>query len=208
MLDAGLREPPALRWALLGGRADPRVLWSSAPEPAVPVAPTYGMTEACSQIATFGWALPGTELAISEQGEVLVRGATVSPGALSADGWLHTGDLGDLDESGELSVSGRLSDVIVWGGENVAPVEVEEVLRGHPAVADVAVFGRRDPEWGEAVVAAVVVRDGARVDPVELQNHCADHLARFKVPKTITFVSSLPRTASGKLLRRELGDVA
>jgi O-succinylbenzoic acid--CoA ligase len=205
VLDAGLREPPALRWALLGGGPIPAALLERAGAHGVPVAPTYGMTEACSQIATFGWPLPATELAISAEGEVLVRGPTVSRAAVSADGWLHTGDLGELDDSGKLSLSGRLSEVIVSGGENVAPLEVEEVLRGHPAVIDAAVYGRPDREWGEAVVAAVVARDGVRLDPVELREHCAQHLARFKVPKAYEFVEHLPRTASGKLLRRRLG---
>jgi O-succinylbenzoic acid--CoA ligase len=163
------------------------------------------MTEACSQIATFGWPLPDTELAISEAGEVLVRGPTVSRAALAADGWLHTGDLGRLDDRGQLSLAGRLSEVIVSGGENVAPIEVEEVLRSHPAVSDAAVYGRPDHEWGEAVVAAVVARDGIRVDPSELRAHCIRRLARFKVPKAFEFVDDLPRTPSGKVARRRLG---
>ena len=206
VLDGGLRDPPALRWALLGGGPIPPGLLERARAHGVPVAPTYGMTEACSQIATFGWPLPETELAISDEGEVLVRGPTVSRAAVSADGWLHTGDLGKLDDRGKLSLAGRLSEVIVSGGENVAPVEVEEVLRSHSAVIDAAVYGRPDPEWGEAVVAAVVARDGVRVDPSELRAHCAQRLARFKVPKNIEVVGNLPRTASGKLLRRALAD--
>jgi acyl-CoA synthetase (AMP-forming)/AMP-acid ligase II len=124
---------------------------------------------------------------------------------LSADGWLHTGDLGDLDDRGKLSLAGRLSDVIVSGGENVAPVEVEEALLTHPAVSDAAVYGRPDSEWGEVVVAAVVARDGIRVNPSELRAHCVQRLARFKVPKAFELVDDLPRTASGKLLRRQLG---
>jgi O-succinylbenzoic acid--CoA ligase len=206
VLDAGLREPPVLRWALLGGGPIPARLVERAQAQGVPVAPTYGMTEACSQIATFGWPLPETELAISDAEEVLVRGPTVSRAALAADGWLHTGDVGSLDDRGKLSLAGRLSEVIVSGGENVAPVEVEEVLRSHPAVIDAAVYGRPDQEWGEAVVAAVVARHGARVDPSELRAHCSQRLARFKVPKAFEFVDGLPRTAAGKLLRRRLGE--
>ena len=205
VLDAGLRDPPTLRWALLGGGPIPAGLLERASAHGVPVAPTYGMTEACSQIATFGWPLPETELSVSDEGEVLVRGPTVSRAVLSADGWLHTGDLGELDDRGKLSLAGRLSDVIVSGGENVAPVEVEEVLLTHPAVIDAAVYGRPDREWGEVVVAAVVPRDGIRVRASELRAHCVERLARFKVPKTFELVDKLPRTASGKLLRRQLG---
>jgi O-succinylbenzoic acid--CoA ligase len=204
LLDADLREPPSLRWALLGGGPIPSRLLARARRVGVPVAPTYGMTEACSQIATFGWPLPGTELGISGDGEVLVRGSTVSASALSADGWLHTGDLGSLDGRGRLSLSGRRSELIVSGGENVAPLEVEEALRSHPAVGDAGVFGRPDPAWGEAVVAAIVVRDGVPVDEADLRRHCAARLAGFKVPKAFEIVERLPRTASGKLLRREL----
>lgn len=204
LLDGGLRDPPTLRWVLLGGGPIPSTLLGRACESRVPVAPTYGMTEACSQIATFGWPLPETELAVSPGGEILVRGPTVSRATLSADGWLHTGDQGALDDRGRLTLTGRLSEIIVSGGENVAPLEVEEVLRTHPAVVDAAVFGRADPQWGEAVVAAVVARDGARLDVEELRTHCSRRLAGFKVPKTFELMSRLPRTASGKLARGKL----
>ena len=204
VLDAGLADPPSLRWALLGGGPIPAPLLERAARASVPVAPTYGMTEACSQIVTFGWPLPGTDLRISVRGEILVRGPTVSAASLATDGWLHTGDAGALDASDRLTVSGRLSEVIVSGGENIAPVEVEEVLRSHPAVADAAVHGRSDPEWGEAVVATVVTRDGVRVEAAELRAHCRARLAPFKVPKAIAFTSELPRNAAGKLLRGQL----
>lgn len=203
LLDAGLREPPTLRWALLGGGPIPPALLKQAQDAGVPVAPTYGMTEACSQIATFGWSLPGVEM-VTEHGEVLVRGATVAPGAVSEDGWLHTGDLGEFDDRGRLRIVGRASETIVTGGENVAPPEVESVLLEHPAVADAGVFGRSDPEWGEAVWAVVVLRDGAAVDAEELRAFCAQRIATFKVPKLIAFAAQLPRTASGKMLRRRL----
>ncbi len=204
LLDAGLRAPPTLRWALLGGGPIAPALLTRAAAAEVPVAPTYGMTEACSQIATHGWPLPGVELTFDADGEILVRGATVSPGALAADGWLHTGDLGTLDARGRLSITGRKADTIVTGGENVAPTEVEEVLLEHPAVADAGVFARPDAEWGEAIVAVVVLRPGADADADALRAHCATRLARFKVPKVLEFTDALPRTASGKLLRRVL----
>ncbi len=205
LLDAGLRRPPTLRWALLGGGPIAPALLERAAAAGVPVAPTYGMTEACSQIATGGWPLPGVELRIAGDSEILVRGASVSTSALAADGWLHTGDLGELDAAGRLSIVGRKADTIVSGGENVAPAEVEAVLLAHPGVADVGVFARADPEWGEAVIAAVVVRDGCELGADELRAFCAARLARFKVPKAIEFVARLPRTESGKLLRRALG---
>lgn len=204
LLDAGLSDPPTLRWALLGGGPIAPALLERARDAGVPVAPSYGMTEACSQIATFGRALPGTEVELAEDGEILVRGETVAAGALADDGWLHTGDLGRFDERSRLQIIGRKSDTIVTGGENVAPAEVEAVLLEHPDVADAAVHPRADPEWGEAVIATIVVRDGAQPRPEELREFCAGRVARFKVPKAFEFASELPRTPSGKLLRREL----
>ncbi|MBV9335696.1 MAG: AMP-binding protein [Solirubrobacterales bacterium] len=204
LLDVGLERPPTLRWALLGGGPITAPLLERARAAGVPVAPTYGMTEACSQIATFGRPLPGVEVVTAPDGEVLVRGPIVSAGALSGDGWLHTGDLGRFEDGGRLEIIGRKSDTIVTGGENVAPAEVEAALLEHPAVADAAVHPRADPEWGEAVVATVVVRDGRAVSPGELKVHCAARLAAFKVPKSVEFADRLPRTSSGKLLRRQL----
>ena len=204
LLDAGLHDPPVLRWALLGGGPLPPPLIERAERAGVQVAPTYGMTEACSQIATFGWPLPGVSVRIAADGEILVSGPNVSRHALDADGWLHTGDVGSLDDRGRLRVTGRKAETIISGGENVAPAEVEAVLLAHPAVADAAVHGRVDPEWGEAVVATVVVRDGRTAEADELRAFCAERLARFKVPKAIEFAQGLPRTQSGKLLRHHL----
>jgi O-succinylbenzoic acid--CoA ligase len=207
LLDAGLTRPPSLRWALLGGGPIPSGLLTRAAAAQVPVAPSYGMTEACSQIATFGLPLHGVELELAPDGEVRVRGSVVAPGALAGDGWLASGDLGTINAEGRLEIIGRKSDTIVSGGENVAPAEVEAVLLEHPAVADAGVFSRPDPEWGEAVCAAVVLREpaaeGADLGP-ELRGFCRERLAAFKVPKTIEFTAELPRTVSGKLLRRQL----
>ena len=204
LLDAGLQGPPTLRWALLGGGPIAPALLERAAAAGVPVAPTYGMTEACSQIATFGWPLAGVDVRLGDDSEVLVRGPIVSAGSVPEDGWLHTGDLGRFDDRARLEIIGRKADTIVSGGENVAPAEVEAVLLEHPAVADAAVHPRPDPEWGEAVIATVVLRDGLSVAPDELRAHCAARLAAFKVPKAVSFTDRLPRTASGKLLRREL----
>ncbi len=204
LLDAGLREPPTLRWALLGGGPIAPALLERARAARVPVAPTYGMTEACSQIATHGHPLTGVELRTAADGELLVRGPIVAPGSLAPDGWLHSGDLADLGQGGSLQIIGRKADTIITGGENVAPAEVEAALLDHPAVADAGVYARRDPEWGEAVIATVVLRDGVTVDPEALRGHCGAQLAAFKVPKAIEFADELPRTASGKLIRSRL----
>jgi O-succinylbenzoic acid--CoA ligase len=203
LLDAGLEHPPALRWALLGGGPIPQPLLDRAQHAGVPVAPSYGMTEGCSQIATFGVPLHGVELRL-EAGEVIARGPNFAANTLGADGWLHTGDLGELDATGRLRIIGRRSDTIVSGGENVAPAEIEAALLEHPAVADAGVFARADPEWGERVVAMVVLREGHAASSGELQEFVGLRLARFKVPKEIGFSDTLPRTVSGKLLRREL----
>ena len=205
LLDAGLSSPPALRWALLGGGPIPPALLQRAVAAGVPVAPTYGMTEACSQIATFGIPLHGAQLWLDgPDREIIVRGPIVAPGSLNQDGWLRTGDLGSFDAAGRLTIIGRRSETIVSGGENVAPAEVEAVLLAHPDVADAGVFGRSDREWGEAVIAHVVPRAGAAFDAEVLRTFCAERLAPFKVPKLIEPVQALPRTESGKLLRRRL----
>jgi O-succinylbenzoic acid--CoA ligase len=203
LLDAGLERPPTLRWALLGGAPIPRALLERAESAGVPVAPTYGMTEGCSQLFTFGFPLPGVEQTLStREGEISVRGPMIAPGAVNEEGWLRTGDLGRWDDRGRLEIVGRKSNTIITGGENVAPEEVEAVLEEHRSVAEAAVIGRDDPEWGQALVALVVPLDDA--DPEALRAHCRERLAAFKVPKAVEFVDSLPRTPSGKLLRREL----
>jgi O-succinylbenzoic acid--CoA ligase len=212
LLDAGLKAPNPLRVALIGGGPLAPTLAAQAQEAGIPVAQTYGMTEACSQVSTSlpgepetaGRPLVGQQVRIGADDEILVKGPTVAPGVTAADGWLHTGDCGQLDAHGRLTITGRKSDTIVSGGENVAPAEVEAVLLAHPAVADAAVHGRPDARWGEAVVATVVLYDGAEAEAEELRAHVASQLARFKVPKEIGFAARLPRTASGKLLRREL----
>jgi O-succinylbenzoic acid--CoA ligase len=202
LLDAGLEDPPALRWALLGGAPLPDALLARAAAAGVPVAPTYGLTEACSQVTTHGVPLFCTGVSLQDDGEILVRGPTVSPDAGPV---LRTGDLGALHDDGRLRIVGRKADTIVSGGENVAPAEVEAALEAHPAVAEAAAVGRPDAEWGEAVTALVRVRDGAAVSAEDLRTHCAGRLARFKVPKDYIFVDDpLPRTGSGKLLRRAL----
>lgn len=209
----GVGGRTSLRVALIGGGPLPPALAAQTHEAGLPVAQTYGLTEACSQVTTSlpgepetaGRPLAGQRVEIADDDEILVAGPTVAPGAAAADGWLHTGDLGALDERGRLTVTGRKTDTIVTGGENVAPAEVEAVLLAHPAVADAGVHAHTDPQWGEAIVATVVLHDGSHAEAEELRAHVASQLARFKVPKQIAFTRALPRTPSGKLLRRELG---
>jgi o-succinylbenzoate---CoA ligase len=202
--EAGLRETPGLRAIALGGGPVPTGLLEWAADRGIPVTPVYGMTETCSQVVAGspGRPLRGVELDIGAGGEILVRGPMVARGASAQDGWLHTGDLGRLDAQGMLHVEGRLKELIVTGGENVAPLEVEQALLAHPAVADAAVVGFPDAEWGEAITAFVVPRE--RVDPEQLRSWCRRRLAPHKVPKQIEVVRSLPRNPGGKLLRTRL----
>ena len=199
--DAGLEQAPGVRGILLGGGPIPADLldWAVAVE--LPVMPTYGMTETCSQIATaapgetLARPLPGVELLIAEDNEILVRGPMVA-----TEGWLSTGDRGRLTDDGLLEVHGRMDDLIVTGGENVAAREVEETVRSHPAVVDAAVLGIEDAEWGRAIW-AFVVGDVAEADVIE---HCRGVLPGFKVPKRVVALDELPRTASGKVERAPL----
>jgi O-succinylbenzoic acid--CoA ligase len=195
LLDAGATAPH-LRAALIGGGPVPKQLLERAP---FPVIPTYGMTETCSQVWT-GKPLPGAEITNGPEGELLIRGAMVAPTAIAADGWLHTGDRGHIDEQGDLTVEGRIADTIVTGGENVAAAEVEEALLAHPAIKDAAVTGRPDPEWGQAVHAFVV----AVGDVADLDAHLRERLAGYKRPKQIHQIAEIPRNAAGKILRGRL----
>ena len=206
--DAGLGNLPGLRTLVLGGGRIPPDLLEWARDAGIPVRCTYGMTETCSQVVvTDPWEpagppVRGAELRTGEGGEILVRGGMVSLGALGPDGWLHTGDSGRLDRHGCLHVEGRIGELIVTGGEKVAPATVEAVLLAHPAIVDAAVAGLPDREWGEAVTAFVVER--APVSDYELTSFCREHLAGYQVPKRIERVERLPRNAAGKLLRARL----
>jgi O-succinylbenzoic acid--CoA ligase len=145
----------------------------------------------------------GAHLAIGPRDEILVSGPMVAPGAAGEGGWLHTGDVGRLGRDGSLTVEGRIKDLIVTGGENVAPATVEAALTAHPAIADAAVAGVADPEWGEAVTAYVVER--RPVADYELLGFCRERLAGYQVPKAVVRVDRLPRNAAGKLQRDLLG---
>lgn len=230
MLDA--REdrpfPPSFRCALVGGGPVPAPLLERCARAGVPVAQTYGLTEATSQVTTLppaesprkpgsaGRPLPGVEVRLDggSEGEILVRGPTVmlgyldDPGATAAalrDGWLHTGDVGRLDEEGYLYVLDRRDDLIVTGGENVYPAEVEAALLAHPSVEEAAVLGVPDEAWGQRVVAVVRLRGEEPATAASLEAHARGMLAGYKVPREVRFTrEALPRTASGKLRRSTL----
>jgi long-chain acyl-CoA synthetase len=175
------------------------------------------------RLGSVGHAQTGVEIAVlddhhdalpvGEIGEVCVRGDTVMRGYLNdpeatgktlAQGWLHTGDLGRLDAQGYLTLVDRSKDLVISGGSNIYPREVEEVLLRHPAVREIAVIGEADQEWGESLVAVVVVRAGTQADEASLDAICLENLARFKRPKRYVFVDELPKNAAGKVLKREL----
>jgi len=151
--------------------------------------------------------------AAGETGEVLVRGETVmrgywrNPEATAEtlrDGWLHTGDLGSMSADGFVTLKDRSKDLIISGGSNIYPREIEDVLMMHSDILEAAVVGRPHPDWGEEAVAFVVLKDGAVADPARLDRFCADHIARFKRPKAYRFTSTLPQSDYGKVLKSEL----
>ncbi len=153
------------------------------------------------------------ELPVGGIGEIIVRGGNLMLGYWNKPmetaealrgGWMHTGDVGYFDRSGYLYVIDRLKDMIVSGGENVYSAEVEKVLALHPAVASCAVIGVPDDDWGERVHAVVVLRPGAHATAAELREHCGEHIARYKAPRTVFFADALPISAVGKILKREL----
>lgn len=224
--------PKTLRCILLGGGPAPRPLLEACVQKGIPVYQTYGMTETASQICTLaqdymlekvgsaGKPLYPCQLRIeangqvmreNQAGEIVVKGPNVTCGYFKRedatresmqDGWLHTGDIGYLDEEGFLYVLDRRSDLIISGGENIYPAQIEEVLLAHPSVLEAGVVGEENEEWGQVPVAFVKIEEKAAEE--ELLAFCSEHLARYKVPRRIIFVDALPRNASNKLLRREL----
>ncbi|ERH09397.1 MAG: acyl-CoA synthetases (AMP-forming)/AMP-acid ligases II [halophilic archaeon J07HX64] len=233
LLDVGapLSELSAV---LVGGAPTPERLLDRALAADVPVHPTYGLTETASQVATarpagardhpasVGQPLYGVRVTVvadgspvetGERGEIVVAGPTVTPGYLDSETtgaaigeWgLHTGDVGVRDGAGRLRVLGRRDEMVLTGGELVAPREVVETLRSHPAVADAAVVGLPDEEWGERVAALVVPENGdeddGTLDVGTVRAHCRDSLPGYKRPKTVALVDTLPRTVSGTVDR-------
>jgi O-succinylbenzoic acid--CoA ligase len=193
------------------------VLGGSAPPAGLPgnVVTTYGMTETGSGVVYDGVALEGVEVAIGARGEVRLRGPMLlrayrdrDEGAtppLDAEGWFATGDAGSLGPDGRLHIDGRLSELIISGGENIWPERVEAVLRNDPAIREVAVAGRPDPEWGERVVAWVVPADPAAPPSLEdLRRQVKEQLAPWAAPRQLVLLAELPRTAIGKVQKKAL----
>jgi long-chain acyl-CoA synthetase len=146
-----------------------------------------------------------------EVGEIIIRTPRIMKGYAGRkddmalpDGWRATGDLGWVDEDGYVFFAGRKDDMIIRGGENIAPAEIETVLMSHPAVEEAAVIGVPSVEWGQTVKAYVVLRPGAQADAADIQEFCRTRLASFKRPEQIEFIEALPKNALGKILRKEL----
>ncbi|GBF12256.1 o-succinylbenzoate--CoA ligase [Tepidibacillus sp. HK-1] len=226
--------PESLRCVLLGGGSIPQPLLAKSKQLAIPVFQTYGMTETASQIVTLapeymldklgsaGKPLFPSQIKIvdgdremkaGEAGEIVVKGFNVTKGYFGNeqatneviyDGWLRTGDIGYLDQDGFLFVLDRRKDLIISGGENIYPAEVESVILEHPAIEEAGVVGQSDPKWGQIPVAFVKVKEGQEVTEADLISFCKERLAKYKVPVSFTFVDELPRNAAKKLLRRKL----
>jgi o-succinylbenzoate---CoA ligase len=225
---------PTLRCVLLGGGPAPRPLLEDCMHRNIPVVQTYGLTEACSQAVTLapadslrklgsaGRPLSPVQLRIlhngqptlpHQAGEIFLKGPTITPGyvdrpdataAAFSDGWLATGDIGYLDDEGYLYVLDRRSDLIISGGENIYPAEIEAMLMTHPDVLEAGVCGRDDREWGQVPIAFIRMRSESTVSVEEVMSYVQQRLARYKQPRAIYLADQLPRTSSGKLLRRKL----
>lgn len=224
----GMSVSDRFRAMLAGGGPVPVSYIERAKRFGIDVLQTYGMTETSSQSTTLQPADAARKIGSSgkplflyqvkidgateagEAGEILIRGPQVTPGYIGSfserpsqqDGWLHTGDIGYLDAEGFLFVIDRRSDLIVSGGENVYPAEIEKVLAAHPAVQEAGVCGMKDDRWGEVPAAFVVLKSAVSTD--ELHAFCKERLASYKLPKSFAIVDSLPRNALNKLLRRTL----
>ena len=210
----------AFRCMLLGGGTIDRETLEACLQRSIPVVQCYGMTETCSQIVALrsadallklgsvGQPLFSTQLKLSKDGEILLKTPALTPGYLNLpdklpskmiDGWYRTGDIGHLDKEGYLYIDGRADEMLISGGENIFPQEVEQVYQRYPQINEVAVVGQNDSVWGQVPVAFVV--SDRRLSPTKLINYGYEHLARYKVPQHYIFVSELPKNASGKIRR-------
>ena len=213
-LDAGA-DLSRFRRVLVGGAAVPDELSGRAVAAGVRMVATYGLTETWGGCVHDGIPLSGVGVRLGADDEIRLRGPMLMRGyrlrpddtaaAFDSAGWLRTGDAGALSADGRLRVVDRLTDMVITGGVNVSPTEVETVLSRHPAVADVCVTGAPDPEWGERVVAHVVPAEGAGPPTLaSLRSFARDHLSAAKLPRQVVVVEAIPRTAGGKPLRRLL----
>ena len=210
----------AFRCMLLGGGTIDRETLEACLQRSIPVVQCYGMTETCSQIVALrsadallklgsvGQPLFSTQLKLSKDSEILLKTPALTPGYLNLpdklpskmiDGWYRTGDIGHLDKEGYLYIDGRADEMLISGGENIFPQEVEQVYQRYPQINEVAVVGQNDSVWGQVPVAFVV--SDRRLSTTKLMNYGYEHLARYKVPQQYIFVSELPKNASGKIRR-------
>ncbi|HET9530069.1 MAG TPA: AMP-binding protein, partial [Blastocatellia bacterium] len=194
--------------------------------PGITLTPRFDSIELRTQ--TVGRVLPEVEVKIidpatgdpcppGKSGELCCRGYNVMKGyynntkataqAIDAEGWLHTGDQAMMDEAGYVRITGRIKDLIIRGGENIAPKEIEDALRNHPKIADVYVYGVPDEKYGEAVAAAVRLKPDETAAEEEIREYCEGRIARFKIPRHIRFVDSFPMTASGKVQKFKLREM-
>jgi len=214
-LTAALEAFGCLFWQISGNTESQSMISLLAPEDHQPGHPRLASAGRIS----FGWEVrivgpDGRDVPADAPGELLIRGECLFSGywrdpeataaAFAEGGWYRTGDIGMLTADGYLYILDRAKDMIISGGENIYPAEVEAVLARHPAVADVAVLGRPEPTWGEAVHAVIIPAAGQTVSAGEIIAWCRDRLAHFKCPKSVEFTDSLPRTTTGKVLKREL----
>lgn len=223
-----------LRWVIVGGEAVPPTLVESAAVRGIEVLQDYGSTEAgpvtimssedtLSKTGSCGKPHfhtevrvvndQGADVAPDEIGEIAVRARHIMKGywnrphstsEVLRDGWFYTGDLATVDTDGFLYIKDRKRDMIISGGENIYPAEVERVLMSHPDIKEAAVIGQRSEKWGETPVAIVVLKDGMEMTPESLISFCCDKIARYKIPRTIEFVGELPRTVTGKVQKNVL----
>lgn len=210
----------AFRCMLLGGGTTDWPTLLSCQKYGIPVVQCYGMTETCSQIialkasdalkkiGSVGQPLFTTQLRLTDDGEILLKTPALTPGYLNLpeklpakkiNGWYKTGDVGHLDQDGYLYIDGRKDEMLISGGENIFPQEVEQVYQNYPGIKEIAVVGKNDREWGQVPVAFVVSEQ--KIDSQKLINFGFKHLAHYKVPKEYHFVSELPKNASGKIRR-------
>jgi fatty-acyl-CoA synthase len=227
---AGAPCPPALMQRVMQGMHCPEILIGYGETEASPLTHLTTRDDSLERrIETVGRNLPHQEVKIiaTENGRTVARGAIgeicfrgyhimqgyygdsdATAKAIDAHGWLHSGDLGSMDADGYVQITGRLKDLIIRGGENIYPREIEDVIYTHPDVAEVAVFGVPDVFYGEQVMAWILLHAGARVSEAELRNYCKQSLAHFKVPAYIRFVAEFPMTVTGKLQKFRMREIA